>query len=152
MTLHELIELVYPSSQRFGIGEARQWKQGEMELANGSKSTDCLLQAIGFAVSAGTIAAVVAMGLAIAYNRSLPPSPDFGGIRDDMTRAFGATIASSLFVGSISFVMSSLYYSALRAFSRKRIGYTWLALVAVLILVGTMTWFLGLCLLVMLVK
>jgi hypothetical protein len=94
-----------------------------------------LLCAFGTAILAGAVGAAIGMGLGILYNKSLPPAPDFGGLRDALIRIFEAAIVGSLIGGNAAFLFM---ISQLGLWSKisGRIGCAFAGLAVILVIVG----------------
>ncbi len=143
LTLAELIQEVYPSRET-SVRSAYKGKRLESgrrlsQEAESKRAPERLSRAFGIAVLAGAFAACLGPWFAMMYYRSRPSGPGFGSIGelgDAVVGSCVAAIAGALLIGIGVFLCVLLHFDVFRSESGKRIGWTIVALVAILLFVG----------------
>ncbi len=143
LTLSELIQKVYPSSgpsaQSIHVGSTAKSGQLPGQESDSKRAFDRLLRVFGVAVLTGAIAACIGLGFALDYLRSLPASHDLSFVP-----LLEAAITGGLIGGISGFLFAGLHFGFFGSETGERIGCAFIALVAMLVLAGSVVWLLWL--------
>jgi hypothetical protein len=142
MTLAELIEEAYPSSNRsirspHAATEYRPIK-APARLPDSEPDIRRLFHAFAVAVVGGAITACIALWMAASHFKSQPSLGSYyGAIREAIIGVAGAAIAGALIGGIALFLGTLFHFNLFRQEMGRSIGCAFLALFVLLVVMGT---------------